>query len=205
MTEGVFIAVSGNLGIAGRARGEEHEHWIVAAGGIGSSGELIRAGSDSAVEVMPALTRSIVLDRHEDLGLKSGALDGCEIDLMRDVSVSGCDDCLDSGGIEAVLEVMVDELICSGDDYCAELVESDDREPELIVAFQNNHDAVALFDAERFQIVGGHRGISGHIAKCETVLGLISRKMEHCELVRVLFSDCVDDVESKVELIFALE
>lgn len=119
---------------------------------------------------------------------------------MRDIPVRGADDSLDARRVEAVLEVMLDQQIRCRDDDRAEFVERENREPEVVMPLENDHDAVALADSERLEVVRGHRRISRHIPEREASLVLLGVEVEHRELVRTLLGERVDDVKREVEL-----
>ena len=71
-----------------------------------------------------------------------------KIDLMSSVAVGGTYDSGYSACVESVIKVVFYEKIRSGNDYSAELVKSENRKPELIMTFHNEHYPVALFDSQ---------------------------------------------------------
>ena len=75
------------------------------------------------------------------------------------------------------------------------------REPELVVALENQHDPIALFYTDRLEVVRGLCGISLHVLKRKSALVLVMRKVQHSELVRLLLRDLVHDIERKVKFI----
>lgn len=75
------------------------------------------------------------------------------IHLMRRVAVGRAEDRADACRVEAVFKIMFLQLIGRGDRNGAQLVQAENRKPELIMAFEHEHDAVAAPDAERFEIV----------------------------------------------------
>ena len=76
-----------------------------------------------------------------------------DIDLMCRVAVRRTKDSRDIRRLEAIFKVMIDEQVCRRDSDRAYLMKPENREPELIMSFQNEHNLVALFDAERFEVV----------------------------------------------------
>ena len=73
------------------------------------------------------------------------------------------------------------------------------------MALEDQHDAVALLDAQRFEIIRGLVGAALHIFEGEAALDLVLVDMEHSELVGGIVRDGVDTVESEVELILVAE
>ena len=58
---------------------------------------------------------------------------------------------------------MLLEQVCRRDCNCAYLVKCKNREPELIMTLEDNHNPVALLDAERFKVVRRLSGIFHHV------------------------------------------
>ena len=80
-------------------------------------------------------------------------------------------------------------------------MESYDREPELIVTFEDEHYSVTLLDTQRLEVVCCLTGIFFDILESETALVVVNINIYHSCLIRTLFSHCVNDIICKVELI----
>ena len=80
-------------------------------------------------------------------------------------------------------------------------MESDDREPELVVALQHQHNSVALLYAERFEVISGLAGVLLDVLKSECALVLVDVNIDHSGLVGTFLSHSVHDIVSEVELI----
>lgn len=154
---------------------------------------------------MPAVDSLVLVLAGENLKLERLAARSGEVDLMSDVAVSGTDDSLDSGGVEAVLEVVLDQQVCRRNDDRAELMQCDYCIPEVVVTLEDYHDAVALADAERLKIVRGPRRLARYIAECEAAFMLFGVEVEHRELVGILRRYSVDNVIREVEFVLVLE
>ena len=97
---------------------------------------------------------------------------------------------------------MVTEKVGSRDSYGTELFEAHHGEPELVVALEDEDYLVALADAKRLEVVGGHVGIFLDVAEGESSFCYaVLCDPEHSELVGVLVSDDVYAVECEVELL----
>ena len=100
---------------------------------------------------------------------------------------------------------MLDELIRRGDRDCAELVQRQHCEPELVMPLQNEHDAVAATDAERLEVVGALIRGTLHLAEGKAALDHVARDVQHRKLVGIFVGDGVDDVVGEVERFLVLE
>ena len=130
---------------------------------------------------------------------------GGQIHLMGGVAVGGAEDGRDTGGIEAVLEVMLLELVGGGDGDGTQLIQTQHGEPELVVALQHQHDAIALLDTQGLEVVGALGGGLLHVLEGESPLGVIAGDVEHSQLLGILLGQGVHQIEGKVELVGVLE
>ena len=80
-----------------------------------------------------------------------------------------------------------------------------DDDPELIVAAQHEHNAVAFFDSEAGEIVGCALGFDGDIFEAEFLFLIVAADPEHSAFVRIAFRDDIDDIISKVEVVGIVE
>ena len=103
-----------------------------------------------AVKAVPAF----FFCTYDDLCFESGANALNLVYLICNVAHGGAHNGADSRLVEAVLKVVCHQLIGSRDGDGAELMESNDREPELIVTAKDEHYTVALLDAESLEVVG---------------------------------------------------
>ena len=70
---------------------------------------------------------------------------------------------------------------------------------------QNQHNGVALCDAQGFEIVGGLGGVFLHIAEGKAAFGAVVCHPQHSQLVGGFFRNRVHAVEGEVELVVVLE
>ncbi len=201
VAERILIAVQHELRIAGGAGAEEDQHRIGAAGRILAAIVMRAVCRKLCVEIMPALALSV----DHDLCFQRRTVCLCEIDLIRDIAVRRADDRRDLRGIEPVFKVMLFQHIRCRDDERADAVQRDDREPELIMPLQYQHDAVAALDAERLEIIRGLAGIALDILECEAALLFVDIDINHRGLVRTFFRHCIHDIECEVEFILLAE
>src|SRR5699024_9841244 len=182
VSQGVLVAVLGDLGIPRGAGGEEHEHGVAAAGGVGLSLVHVGEALHLFVEVVPA---QAVLPHH-DLHVHRGTVLGGLVRLVGHLAVGGAQNGLDPGGREAVVEVVLHEQIGGGDDDSAHFVQGGDDKPELVVALEHHHHPVPPPDAQTLQVVGGLVGPAGDVREGKAPLHLVPADVEHGKLVRVL-------------------
>ena len=84
-------------------------------------------------------------------------------------------------------------------------MQREDGEPELVIAPQYQHHAIAAFDAERFKIVRGTRRFATHVAERKGARLQRARYKLHRQLVGGLFGDLVHDVKGKVKMLDILK
>ena len=138
MAQRIFVAVNGDLRIAGRAGREEHEHRIVLARVAPGEQAVFR------VKVVPALALAAdenLRQMHTRVGLR-------DVDLMCRVAVRRTDDRAHARRLEAIGEIMLHQLVRRRDGDRAQLMQAEDRKPELIVPLEHQHHAVAALHAE---------------------------------------------------------
>ena len=76
-------------------------------------------------------------------------------------------DGLDVGGIATVDDILFGQQVRGGDTHGTQLVESDNREPELKAAFEYEHHHVAVADAQRLEIGGSLVALAFDVGKGE--------------------------------------
>ena len=189
------MAVHDDLRVAGGAGGEEHEHVVVAGWRVIPA--LIDVGRpfDAVVEGQPAIPLSL----GHDAELERRRLGEREIDLAGRLIGGGTDYRLDAGGVEAVDEVLLHQLMRRRDGYRAHLAQAEHGVPELDVAAEDEHDPVALPYADGLEIVGGLCRHPLHVGEGEAAVGVIHRDVDHGEAVGLPVGHGVDDVEGEVE------
>ena len=153
VAQGVGVPVLCHLRVSGGTGGKEHKGRVIAAGSVFRTAVAARKERILRVHVMPAFPLSV----DHDQGLDGGAPGGGALRDLGGVAVRGADERLHAGGVEAVFEIMLLELVGGGDGDGAELVQGDHGEPELIVALEHQHDPVSPFDAQG----GGPAGCPG--------------------------------------------
>ena len=103
VTQWVLVVVGGQLGIAGGAGGEEHQHGIAAAGRILRPCKVAAVHGVFLVEVVPAL--SFAAD--ENFMGQPGAFSGGFIHRIGYAAVCGAQDCRHVAGLKAVGKVLL--------------------------------------------------------------------------------------------------
>ena len=144
MAQRIFVAVNGDLRIAGRAGREEHEHRIVAAGRVVLARVAPGEQAVFRVKVVPALA----LAADENLRQMRTRVGLRDVDLMCRVAVRRTDDRTHARRLEAIGEIMLHQLVRRRDGDRAQLMQAEDRKPELIVPLEHQHHAVAALHAE---------------------------------------------------------
>ena len=150
VAQGILVGMGGDLGIPRGAGGEEHEHQIVPAGGVGGALVLAAVHGVFLVKAVPPLPGP----PGHDFQPKAGAVLLRQLHLTGGVPVGGADDGADLRRVEAVGEVMLLELVGGGDGYSSQFVQAQDGEPELIMPLQHQHYPVPPPDAKGLEVVG---------------------------------------------------
>ena len=124
MAERISVAVHCDFGVTCCARGEEHEHGVIAEGSFftGRSFENIAELAVFFIEAVPAVTGAV----SNNLCFKNVALCGCKLNLMSYVAVSGAYDCADAACIEAIFKIVLNKLVCCRNNDCTNLMKSKD-------------------------------------------------------------------------------
>lgn len=129
MSKRIFIVVCCNFRVSGRTGGKEHEHWLVAAGRVVPA--RIAAGKQAVfrIEIVPAFPAAANHDLcqlHPGVGL-------CNVDMVRSIAVCRAENCTDARCLEAVREIMLHKLIGSRNRNGADLVQTQNGKPELVM------------------------------------------------------------------------
>jgi len=94
-----------------------------------------------------------------------------------------------------------EQLVGSGDSDGAQLAKRRHGRPELPVALEHQHHAVALLHTQRGEVVGRLVRQILDILEGEAALLLLAGKVQHSQLFGILAGHGVHDVEAEVELI----
>ena len=191
----VGVLVGRHFGVAGGAGGEEHEGNVIAAGSVRRA--VIAAGKERVfrIEVMPAFPDAV----DHDQGFDAGAFGRGALGDLRCIPVGRADQRADAGGVEAVFKVVLLQLVGGGNGDGPQLVQRDHGEPELVMAFQHEHDPVPAPDAQGSEIIGALVGGVLDILEGETALLVIAVHIEHGQLVRIFPRDFIHDIEAEIE------
>ena len=200
MAQGVFEGMNGDLGIAAGAGGKEHQHGIVAAGGVRRTVKVAGEHLVFGVKGLPAFLFAV--DHHLDHGL--AILGDGPVGLRRHRAVRRAHHGGHARGLEAISNVLFQQLVGRQDHDGSQLVQSVDDEPELIMALEDQHHLVALFDADGLEIVGGASAFPLDLIEGEAALGLVLGDMQEGQLVGVLLGDGVHHVEGEIEGVVVL-
>ena len=200
MAQGVFEGMNGDLGIAAGAGGKEHQHGIVAAGGVRRTVKVAGEHLVFGVKGLPAFLFAV--DHHLDHGL--AILGDGPVGLRRHRAVRRAHHGGHARGLEAIGDILFQQLVGRQDDNGPQFVQGVDDEPELIMALEDQHHLVALFDADGLEIVGGASAFPLDLIEGEAALGLILGDMQESQLVGVLLGDGVHHVEGEIEGVVVL-
>ena len=150
---------------------------------------------------MPALA----LAAHQYFGFKGGACGRCQIDLVRHVAVGGTYYCAYLRCVKAVVKIVLLQQVGCGNCNRAQFVQRQYCVPELVVAFEHQHYAVALFNAERFKVVCALIRGALHIVKGKAALNLVLINMQHCELFGGFLRYFVHNIKGEVKFILVFK
>ena len=199
MREGICMSVHRHLRVAGGAGREIDYHGLIIF--RVNSFEMRIGFFHVGHEVVPAVALAV----DDDSRLYRGTLRQSLIDLLGNVAVACANNRLYCSGVRSVDDIMLLQHECCGDNNRAELVQSENGEPELIVALEDNHDHVALLDALFAQHICRLVAVIFQVAISE--YSLFARRIapEKRTLVRFGSRDGIDNIISKIEIFRAFE
>ena len=149
---------------------------------------------------MPSLP--VGVDDHLDL--QGGDVLGLVHSIADTVHV-GADDGFDVRGPDAVLDVVLGEHEGRGDHDGSQLVECDGDVPELVVAFEDRQDHVALPDSQGPEVIGGLVGEPADVTEGERPLVALGVAPYHGTPVGFVGCDLVDHIVSEVVVVWVFE
>ena len=199
--QSVGVLVGSHLRIAGGAGGEEHQGGIVTAAGILRTDKFSGEVFELLVEVVPALPMSI----HKNLMLDLRTVGGGSLSNLGGIAICGAEQSGNACCIEAVLKVMLLQLVGGGNGNSTDFMQGNHSKPELVVPLQNQHYLVSPLDAQRGQIVGCLVGIMLDLPEGKPSLLFIPIHMEHGQLIGVFLGDLIHDIKAEVEMLGVFE
>ncbi len=199
MPQRVGEVVLHQLGHAGGAAGEVHQHHIVPAGGLIARRALEGLGASVhlRVQVEPALPGRA--DQYPVL--KGRYLRRGQLHLLHHERVVHADHGLHPGGVAAVHDVLLSQLQRGGDQYDAQLVQRRGAHPVLPAAAQYHHHHVALFEPQAPQEVGHAVGQLHDVGEGEGLLLPLLADPQKRPLVGLLLGPGVHHVVAEVEVL----
>ena len=200
MRQTVGVVVHDHLRVAGGAGGEVQQVEFVRAGGDSLHG--VGVLHDFAVEVVPALVSSVHDRLHAQVAVAQQFVR--LVDVVRHLSVRGRNDCGHVRRLEAVLEVLCGEHVCRRNSDRAQLHQSQDSVPVLVVALEHEHYLVALLDTPAAEHVRRPGGEPGQVAVGEQLLVALEVNVHQGAAVRLHLAVLVDDVVGVVEVLGVL-
>ncbi len=203
VSERILVGMKRHLRIAGRSRGEEHEHRIGTAGTLPVCRAPCPLAADSfdlLVEIAPAVLLAVDRDLDDlpffDFGLQ---LLKRLIGVLRHVAIGGDEERLHVRRLDAIGKIVGHELAGGGNDDRADLVDAEDDRPELPVTLQNEHHLIAAADAEGRKIVRNPVGLPGDISKRKPPFALVIGDVHHRQFVRILSGNLINDIVGEIE------
>ena len=197
MCEGICMSVHRHLRVAGGAGREIDYHGLII---FRINSFKMRIGFfHVGHEVVPTVALAV----DDNSCLYRGTLRQSLIDLLG--NVAGANNRLYCSGVRSVDDIMLLQHECCGDNNRAELVQSKNGEPELIVALEDNHDHVALLDALFAQHICCLVAVIFQVAISE--YSLFTRRVapEERTFVRFGSRDGIDNIISEIEIFRAFE
>ena len=111
------------------------------------------------------------------------------------------DDGLDPGRIAAVDNVLFGQQVGRRDHHRAQLVQRQNREPELVAALEDQHHHIALSDAEALEIRGRAVAFALDVGKGEPDFGALVVGPQQRLLAGLLGGVCVHHVVAEIEIL----
>ena len=193
--------MSCDLRVACCARGEEHKHRIVSAGSVLLTSESSGEQAVFVVKTVPAVT----VTADDDFICKRMRFLVRKIDLMSGVTVSSAKDSRNACRLKSVFKVVIDKKICCRNCNSSDLVQTEDCKPELIVTLEDEHYSVALFNAERLEVVSRLSRMFLNILKGEKSFVLVPVNVNEGTLVGRFSCDIVNDIKGEVKFVCVIE
>ena len=106
----------------------------------------------------------------------------------------------DSSGLAAVNDIFLSQQVGSRNHYCPYLVKGNDREPEFITAFQNQHHLVAMSDTQTLEVRSRHIGIFFQISISKLNMFSFIVCPKKSVFIRTLGSPCIYYIITKVKV-----
>ena len=199
VAQGIGEVVLHQLGHAGGAAGEIHQHHVVPAGGlvVRRAGKHVRMAVHAGVQVQPALAGAA----HDNPVLQRGNLGEGGVHLRNHEVVVHADHGLDAGGVAAVHDVLLRQLQRGGNQYHAQLVQRRGAYPVLPAAAHDHHRHVALAQPKVAQEVGDAVGHAADVGKREHALLVFLVDPHQRPLFRLGLGPGVHDVVAEVEIL----
>ena len=141
----------------------------------------------------------------EDLLLQVGAVGRHRIYHVGNGACIGADDSLARSRLQTVLKVVLAQHEGRRHQHCANLVQREGREPELIVAAQDDQHHVALADTLRHQEVCALVAPELHLAEAEAMLLPLGIAPHHGGAVGIVDGYVVYDVISPAKVLVIVQ
>ena len=87
------------------------------------------------------------------------------LDMLQDDSFAGSYDHLDVSSVATVDDIFFSQQMSGRNDGCSQFVKGDCAIPELVAAFQDQHNHVATADAQTLEIGSRHVCVTFHVGK----------------------------------------
>ena len=85
--------------------------------------------------------------------------------MLQDDSFAGSYDHLDVSSVATVDDIFFSQQMSGRNDGCSQFVKGDRAIPELVAAFQDQHNHVATADAQTLEIGSRHVCVTFHVGK----------------------------------------
>lgn len=114
--------------------------------------------------------------------------------------LAGSHDAFDAGHVAAVDDVLFGQQVGRGDHHRPQFVQREDRKPEFVAAFENQHHRVALADAEAPEPRSRAVALAFEVGEGElNLLALVAGPQQRL-FVGLLGGIGVDDVVGEIEI-----
>ena len=197
MPQRIGEIVGHHLRLPGRSRGEVHHHDVVVGVHPLRAHERSRL-LDAGVEIKKPFGD---LGAHADQQFGRRAFGHGRRDVVGDHPFTRRDDGLDPGHVAAIDDVLFGQQVSRGDRHRTQLVQRQNREPELVAALEYQHHHIALSDAEALEIRGRAVAFALDVGKGELDFGALVVGPQQRLLAGLLGGVCVHHVVTEIEIL----
>ena len=194
MANGISVIVKNHFGITGGTGRKIHQHGFQSFGI--SPGKFVRHSFQLRVEINPTGAGA----HRGEAGGQTMVFCAGAFYMLCNITCGSSDNRGNAGSFKSIDIIFFCQQVGGWNCDCANFMQCQNREPELIVALEHQHNHIAFFDAVFDKQVGGLIGIPTHIIEGENFLLPLIIAPDHCAAVRFQAGNFVDHIVGKIKI-----